>query len=912
MKCRISLIAALLLLPWAAGVQAADVQVNSVDTNATNLDNFTTESETNLAIAGSVVVVGYNTSRQAGLLGAGSFNSLSGFAWSSDGGSSFTDGGFVPGGGNVLEGDPALAADAAGTLYYASIGSDSGGVSRIFVSQSTATSPSVTFANPVTIPGVLGGSAPFQDKELIAVDTSGGTFNGRVYVAWSEFPSVFSSTAQVLFAASSSQSPLAFSAPVALSPSTGLNHGAMPAVAANGDVYVVWASFASTSLAAAEQVHIVRSTNGGGAFSNPDPSDAAPSKTLASVTSTIGNMNAGGVSIRTRGFPYIAIDRTPVGSATRGNIYVVFQATPGNGSTSRSEIFFTRSTDRGVTWSAPRNITSGLAAALGADPTANDNWQPSISVSPTTGHIRVVFYSRRQDPANVQIRVFEAGSTDGGLTWFNQPLSGTAFQPSTGYDPLLVSTYMGDYIHVAAAAANFLSAWGDTRNTCAPPAGATAPCSPAGRGDQDVFFGSSADPTGPDDFITPWGAVTGNGPLWQSPDIFVVDAFNNPVNAAKGVHNRLRGRVRNIGSAAEASANVRFRYAPIYVGLPDSALKVIAMPAVSLAAAGDVSGNDLKIVPVDWDLTDLTDTNGGVWPAPISAFDHFCVQVDIQSGDDINLANNHAQTNFVDVADAGGAGALRFRLLVGNPFEKPARFQLMTTPLPRGYTAKLRVAGLDKVLSLKPREIRMADLMFTRPAGFQKEKRTTDVVANISMLAGTEPVGGVSVRLAKATVAVKPPSEKTNPRQLVAQAQPAQAPAPEATPQTVATLPGNPALIARAAAEVLRSRKEPIAQVDPERGLVSSGSVPLRGQALRQVVPTRFVAGMPADAEGRYLVSFHAESAADNQSRVTIGVRVIIGNPAADSPVGGMVVPSNGALEKQYVQLLTEQVRRMR
>ena len=907
---RMGVIVALLFLLWATeAAPAAEVQVNSVDTNATNLDNFTTESETNVAIAGSMVVVGYNTSRQAGLLGAGSFNSLSGFAWSSDGGASFTDGGFVPAGGNVLGGDPAVAFDGAGTLYYASIGSNSGRVSRIFVSQSTATTPAVTFANPVIISGVLGGSAPFQDKELIAVDTSGGPFNGQVYVAWSEFPSVFSSTAQVLLAASSSQSPLAFSAPFALSPSTGLNHGAMPAVAPNGDVYVVWASFASTTAAAAEQVHIVRSTNGGGAFSNPDPSDPAPSKTIASVTSTIGNMNSGGINIRTRGFPYIAIDRTAIGSATRGNIYVVFQATPGNGSTSRSEIFFTRSTDHGVTWSAPRDITSGLAVALGADTTANDNWQPSIAVSPTTGHIRVTFYSRRQDPANTKISVFEAGSTDGGLTWFNQPLSGTAFQPSTGYDQLLVPTYMGDYIHIAPAAASFQAAWGDTRNTCAPPAVAAAPCSPAGRGDQDVFFASSTDTSGPDDFITPWGAVTGIGPLWQSPDIFVVDAFNNPVNAAKGVHNRLRGRVRNIGSAPEASATVRFRYAPIYIGLPDSALKVIATPAVSLATAGDPSGDDLKVVPADWDLTDLTDTNGGVWPAPISDFDHFCVRVDIQSGDDVNLANNRAQTNFVDVSDAGKSGPLGFQLLVGNPFEKPVRLQLMTTPLPRGYAAELRVAGMDnKFLTLNPREIRVASLILTRPPNFNKERLTTDVVANVSMLAGSVSVGGVSVRLAKAMVAVTPP-----PSQPVAQGQPAPASAIESPLQPTTTiLQGNEELIVRAATEVLRLRDEPIALVDPERGLVSSGSVPLRGEALQQVVPERFLAGMPADAEGRYLVSFHIEKAGDNQSRVTIEVRVILGNSLADSPIGGMVVASNGTLEKRYLQLLSEEVQRLR
>jgi hypothetical protein len=94
--------------------------------------------------------------------------------------------------------------------------------------------------------------------------------------------------------------------------------------------------------------------------------------------------------------------------------------------------------------------------------------------------------------------VFEAASTDGGLTWSEQALTGTAFTPGTGYDPLLVSTYMGDYVHVVPAGAAFDSSWGDTRNTCAPPGGAASPCSPSGRGDQHVFVASSPDPSGPE------------------------------------------------------------------------------------------------------------------------------------------------------------------------------------------------------------------------------------------------------------------------------------------------------------------------------------------------------------------------------------------------------------------------------
>jgi len=56
---------------------AADVQVNSPDHNVPNQGNFTTQSETNVAVAGSLVVVGYNSSKQVGLLGSGAWNSVS-------------------------------------------------------------------------------------------------------------------------------------------------------------------------------------------------------------------------------------------------------------------------------------------------------------------------------------------------------------------------------------------------------------------------------------------------------------------------------------------------------------------------------------------------------------------------------------------------------------------------------------------------------------------------------------------------------------------------------------------------------------------------------------------------------------------------------------------------------------------
>src|SRR5207245_164930 len=131
--------------------------------------------------------------------------------------------------------------------------------------------PTVTFASPVLIPGVSATSQ--QDKELITVDRSGGPFEGRVYVAWSELDDS-RPTARIVFARSLSTSPLVFSRTMALSSSDALNQGAMPAVGPDGELYVVWGRFVwSGTSVASESIRLLKSIDGGISFTNPDSAD---------------------------------------------------------------------------------------------------------------------------------------------------------------------------------------------------------------------------------------------------------------------------------------------------------------------------------------------------------------------------------------------------------------------------------------------------------------------------------------------------------------------------------------------------------------------------------------------------------------------------------------------------------------
>lgn len=893
----------------------ANVQVSATDTNSASLDNATTQNEPGAAATASTVVVGWNDSNEFASTGAGGLTSITGFGFSTNAGSTFTDAGLLnPPTGMVHLGDPAIAVDSSGNFYFASLAVDSALTfdgSRVTVAKTTSTSPTVTFGTPVTINGLLTSGSPFQDKELIAVDNSNpaGPFHGRVYVAWTEFASMSDFTPKVLFARSTSTSPLAFATPIALSPTDALNHGAMPAVGPGGAVYVVWARIDSG--AGTESIRLLKSIDGGVTFINPDPSDPAANKVVANVSASPSDISTGGIAIRTRGFPYITVDRTSMASPTRGYVYIVYQADPDGAGADRSDIFFTRSIDGGKNWSIPRTINRGPAVIFGGDSTTNDNVMPSIAVSPVTGQITVTFYDRRNDttaadgdPANTRIAMVRAVSTDAGATWFNDQVSTVASKPATGYDPIFVPNSIGDYIYTVAEGANFHTAWADFRNTCSPPASAANPCSAAGRSDQDIFYAKTSTPTGPDLAITPWGHTTGVGPEWQTPDIFVVDAVDNPINAAKGTVNRLRAKVRNVGNAAATGATITFKFAPIFAGLTDSAFKTIGTVTENFAAAGDISGNDHKTIPIAWDLTNTSDTNGGQWPSPVSAFNHFCVRVSIQLAADVNLSNNDAQNNFFDVNDAEINSPIRF--MIGNPSRKEAVLARLILDVPKGVRAVIEgfPSGTKKPIRLKPREIRLARIRLIPVEDYKKYPPKEDVVANIGLQVNNVLVSGFSARIAQGTT---PHDNKQVEEEVRKNPDESNKAAKDKTFPVVKrgidrVFSADAPTVFKGILRMLRELNEPVSLADLNKGLINTKSINVDNRRLREIVAKEFLEFL-GKQDGRYVLSFQIKS---ERGRTIVRVTpLIIVTMRIENPLGGRPVASSGALEQQHLDLLS-------
>ena len=164
------------------GPALTNVRVN--DPSKDVLLDQTTQSETTVAVSGKNVVTGYNDSQRALLFLTAGLN-LSGYAYSSDGGATWTDAGVLPnapGAENV--GDPWLAADRSGKFYYATL-TVAPDTRNGNVAVGRSTDGGKSFAAPIDV------SPPdefFGDKEAMTVGPDPGTKSrDNIYVAWDNF-----------------------------------------------------------------------------------------------------------------------------------------------------------------------------------------------------------------------------------------------------------------------------------------------------------------------------------------------------------------------------------------------------------------------------------------------------------------------------------------------------------------------------------------------------------------------------------------------------------------------------------------------------------------------------------------------------------------------------------------------------
>src|SRR5215472_4469048 len=378
-------------------------------------EDQTTQSETTIAVTGDSIVVGFNDSQQALLLPTAGA-SLSGFAYATNGGESFVDAGALPNtGGCINGGDPWLAADRAGNVFYSNLVSC---VAGGFVGVARSRDGGRTFAPPTVI---VPQSAPaffFADKPALTVGRDPVTAaRDNLYDAWDDF-SVASASAvagggggggggggapvemsglavarsidagghwTVTYAA---KAPLFETCPNDPNATAMTQYlGAQPFVdPASGLLFVASEKITRTcpSIAGAPSnpqtlTQVLFSSSDGGQHFGPEIkiADAVFSLPTGALQLAPGRV------MRNADFPTVAM----LGS----NLFVAWN----DGRTGRSHVMLSQSSD-GVHWSAPVGVTSGT----------EDELQPAMSSDGTS--LQILYYHRNPDNT-LEVRLAASG-----------------------------------------------------------------------------------------------------------------------------------------------------------------------------------------------------------------------------------------------------------------------------------------------------------------------------------------------------------------------------------------------------------------------------------------------------------------------------------------------------------------------
>ncbi len=327
-----------------------------------------------------------------------------GWGFTTDAGTTWTFPGVLEN--NVFRSDPVLGADTTGKFFYLSLretfyddmwGSLTGGQSWARLS----------FGD------VSGG-----DKQWFTIDRTNGTGHGFQYQAWSTSGNNWGGRQF----SRSTDSGVTWMSPIFIpnSPVWGTLD-----VDTNGNLFIGGGDFGSS-------FYCVRSSNAQNPAVTPT-FDQNVSINLGGSLLFGASINPGGLA----GQIFLAVDRS--GTATNNNIYMlatVEQLSASNG----SDIMFSRSTDGGLTFSAPHRITD--------DPVNQNKWHwfGTLAVAPN-GRIDSVWLDTRNAVNNTDSQLFYSWSTDGGVTWAPNVAVSNPFTPFEGYP---VQNKIGDYITIVS------------------------------------------------------------------------------------------------------------------------------------------------------------------------------------------------------------------------------------------------------------------------------------------------------------------------------------------------------------------------------------------------------------------------------------------------------------------------------
>ncbi len=282
------------------------------------------------------------------------------------------------------------------------------------------------------------GSKQFNDKPMITVDTERTSpFFGRVYVAWDTGGSSSGGGTKVSFSDNGGRTFSSPKSPEGLLAGQHLGVGAIPYVAPGGTLHVAWIDLISGTLVDAS------SADGGRTF--------GPKHVVAPISAGFDYAVPAQASRRVLVYPSCDADAS-VGPH-RGTLYCTWNdLTAANG----SEVFLSRSTDGGATWSSPVRVSDDQVGVV------VDQFYPWLAVDPTNGSVDISWYDTRNDSTRVSADVFFTRSTNGALT-FAKNIQVTTEPTNEAASAADAFNQYGDYEGLDAFGGEVHPVWTDRR-----------------------------------------------------------------------------------------------------------------------------------------------------------------------------------------------------------------------------------------------------------------------------------------------------------------------------------------------------------------------------------------------------------------------------------------------------------------
>ncbi len=286
----------------------------------------------------------------------------------------------------------------------------------------------------------------FEDKYYITVDNSPNSpFKGNLYVPWKRVIPRDSSTQIVI--TKSTDKGLSWSIPIPISPrKSGTSEDTtfgqsfpLATCGPNGEVFVVWNDGIEKGIGFA------KSTDGGNTFS--------PARIIIRYKpfgkpkhiKNQGYRHTVKDKVRAEAYPSIVCDYT--GGPRNGYLYLCWSAD------SVPNVYFSRSSDGGETWSIPKIVHSDEN---------NDQFWPWIAIDPVNGDLAIMYLDSRRDPQNLLVECWVSYSSNGGETWIDKPVSDVA--TDLRLNPFTDNSFAGDYSGCAFYNGKIYPSWVDMRH----------------------------------------------------------------------------------------------------------------------------------------------------------------------------------------------------------------------------------------------------------------------------------------------------------------------------------------------------------------------------------------------------------------------------------------------------------------